>query len=115
MEGVEQVGVEQDSGGRQLATGAARIKPDDTVQPYPFATGAELCAHASRTGLAISDLMLENEKALRSEAQVRAGLLRIWEVMQACVKRGCEREGILPGGLKVKRRAAASSSAAKAW
>jgi L-serine dehydratase len=51
--------------------------------------------------------MMENEKALRPEAQVRSGLLRIWEVMQACVKRGCEREGILPGGLKVKRRAAA--------
>ncbi|WNG25410.1 L-serine ammonia-lyase [Cystobacter fuscus] len=75
--------------------------------PYPFKTGAELLALCQQHGLSISTLMLENEKALRSEAQVRAGLLRIWEVMQACVKRGCEREGLLPGGLKVKRRAAA--------
>jgi L-serine dehydratase len=75
--------------------------------PYPFKTGAELLALCQQHGLSISTLMMENEKALRPEAQVRAGLLRIWEVMQACVKRGCEREGILPGGLKVKRRAAA--------
>jgi L-serine dehydratase len=75
--------------------------------PYPFKTGAELLALCQQHGLSISTLLLENEKALRPEAQVRAGLLRIWEVMQACVKRGCEREGILPGGLKVKRRAAA--------
>jgi L-serine dehydratase len=75
--------------------------------PYPFKTGAELLALCQQHGLSISTLMLENEKALRSEAQVRSSLLRIWEVMQACVKRGCEREGLLPGGLKVKRRAAA--------
>jgi L-serine dehydratase len=59
------------------------------------------------TGLSISALMLENETAWRSEAEIRAGLLRIWEAMKACVKRGCEREGILPGGLKVRRRAVA--------
>jgi len=75
--------------------------------PYPFKTGAELLALCQQHGLSISTLMLENEKALRPEARVRAGLLRIWEVMHACVQRGCEREGILPGGLKVKRRAAA--------
>lgn len=75
--------------------------------PYPFKTGAELLALCHQHGLSISTLMMENEKALRPEAQVRAGLLRIWEVMQGCVKRGCEREGILPGGLKVRRRAAA--------
>ncbi|XHF15088.1 L-serine ammonia-lyase [Archangium gephyra] len=78
----------------------------DSSIPYPFKTGAELLALCHQHGLSISTLMMENEKALRPEAQVRAGLLRIWEVMQACVKRGCEREGILPGGLKVKRRAA---------
>jgi L-serine dehydratase len=81
--------------------------PQDRQVPYPFKTGAELLALCLQHGLSISTLMMENEKALRPEAQVRAGLLRIWEVMQACVKRGCEREGILPGGLKVKRRAAA--------
>jgi L-serine dehydratase len=79
---------------------------NDQPIPYPFKTGAELLALCHQHGLSISTLMMENEKALRSESRVRAGLLRIWEVMQACVKRGCEREGILPGGLKVKRRAA---------
>ncbi len=78
----------------------------DRKVPYPFKTGAELLSLCHQHGLCISTLMLENEKALRPEAEVRARLLRIWEVMQACVKRGCEREGILPGGLKVKRRAA---------
>ncbi len=53
--------------------------------------------------------MLENEKSLRSAAQVHDGLLDIWRAMEACVTRGCEREGMLPGGLKVKRRAAALS------
>jgi len=89
----------------ELATGADRIKPDDTVQPYPFTTGAELCEHASRTGLSISDLMLENEKAWRTESEIRAGLLEIWRVMQECVENGFRNEGLLPGGLKVRRRA----------
>jgi L-serine dehydratase len=57
--------------------------------------------------MSLSGLMLENEKALLGEPEVRAQVLRIWHAMEACVKRGCEREGILPGGLKVKRRAAA--------
>ncbi|WP_434381112.1 L-serine ammonia-lyase [Melittangium boletus] len=79
----------------------------ETRVPYPFKTGEELLSLCLRHGLSISTLMMENEKALRPEAEVRARLVRIWEVMQACVKRGCEREGILPGGLKVRRRAAA--------
>jgi L-serine dehydratase len=49
--------------------------------------------------------MLENEKAWRSEEEIRAGLLRIWDAMQKCVDRGCRQEGVLPGGLKVPRRA----------
>jgi L-serine dehydratase len=51
--------------------------------------------------------MLENERAWRSDADTRAGLLDIWGVMQACVRRGCEQEGVMPGGLHVRRRAAA--------
>ncbi|MFL6162052.1 MAG: L-serine ammonia-lyase [Jatrophihabitantaceae bacterium] len=89
----------------ELASGADRIKQDDTVQPYPFTTGAQLCGHASRTGLAISDLMLANEKVWRSEEEIRAGLLEIWRVMQECVQAGFGHEGLLPGGLKVRRRA----------
>ncbi len=88
------------------ATGADRIKPDDTRVPYPFATGAELLAHTRETGLSISALMLENERAFgRDEAEIRARLLEIWRIMRESVERGCTREGLLPGGLKVRRRA----------
>jgi L-serine dehydratase len=59
-----------------------------------------------KSGFSISTLMLENEKALMPENEVRAGVMQIWNAMDACIKRGCEREGILPGGLKVRRRAA---------
>ncbi|MBM7442019.1 L-serine ammonia-lyase [Streptomyces sp. HB132] len=82
------------------------IVPDDTVLKHPFRTGDELLRLARETGLSISSLMLENEKAWRTEDEVRAGLLEIWRVMQACIARGMSREGILPGGLKVRRRAA---------
>ncbi|MBT2209136.1 MULTISPECIES: L-serine ammonia-lyase [Actinomadura] len=88
------------------ATGADRIKPDDTVLPYRFDTAAELLERCRETGLSISALMMENEKAFgRSPQEVREGLLELWHVMRACVTRGCTREGLLPGGLKVRRRA----------
>lgn len=91
------------------AVGEDRIKLDDTVLTHPFRTGDELLRLAGDTGLSISALMLENEKAWRSEAEIRAGLLEIWQVMRACVSRGMSREGLLPGGLKVRRRAAHSA------
>ncbi|MEU6555859.1 L-serine ammonia-lyase [Streptomyces sp. NPDC046915] len=91
------------------AVGADRIKLDDTVLKYPFRTGDELLRLTSETGLSISSLMLENERAWRTEDEIREGLLGIWRVMQACVARGMSREGILPGGLKVRRRAAVSA------
>ncbi|MFG2326895.1 L-serine ammonia-lyase [Streptomyces sp. NPDC048568] len=88
------------------AVGADRIVLDDTVLKYPFRTGDELLRLARETGLSISALMLENERAWRDEDEIREGLLEIWRVMRACVDRGMTREGILPGGLKVRRRAA---------
>ncbi|MHC3474135.1 L-serine ammonia-lyase [Streptomyces sp. 7R007] len=88
------------------AVGADRIKLDDTALKYPFRTGDELLRQTRETGLSISSLMLENERAWRTEEEIRAGLLEIWRVMQACVSRGMSREGILPGGLRVRRRAA---------
>ncbi len=91
------------------AVGEDRIKLDDTVLKYPFRTGDELLRMSRETGLSIPALMLENEKAWRTEAEIRAGLLEIWQVMQDCVRRGMTREGILPGGLKVRRRAAAAA------
>ncbi|MGC9670888.1 L-serine ammonia-lyase [Planosporangium sp. 12N6] len=91
----------------ESAAGARRIVPDATPLRYSFTTGAELLRHATDNGLSISDVMRENELAWRSEAEVRAGLLGIWKVMRECVDAGCNREGTLPGGLKVRRRAAA--------
>ncbi|MDH6516361.1 L-serine dehydratase [Streptomyces sp. SAI-135] len=88
------------------AVGEDRIKLDDTVLKYPFRTGDELLRLTKDTGLSISSLMLENERAWRTEDEIRAGLLEIWRVMRACVSRGMSQEGILPGGLRVRRRAA---------
>ncbi|MCU0695066.1 MAG: L-serine ammonia-lyase [Myxococcaceae bacterium] len=81
--------------------------PSGRSIPYPFSTGEDLLELCNQHGFAISTLMLENEKATRTESEVRAGVVEIARAMEACVRRGCEREGILPGGLKVKRRAAA--------
>ncbi|MFP5227667.1 MAG: L-serine ammonia-lyase [Acidobacteriota bacterium] len=77
----------------------------DVALPYPFASAAELLQMASGKRLAIWELMLENETALRSREEVRAGILHIWDVMQGCIERGMATEGILPGGLSVRRRA----------
>jgi L-serine dehydratase len=93
------------------ALGADRVKPDDSVLRYPFSSGADLLRLARETGLCVSSLMLENEKAWRTEAEIRAGLLEIWRVMQECVRNGMGNEGILPGGLKVRRRAATAARA----
>ncbi|MHB1431265.1 MAG: L-serine ammonia-lyase [Streptosporangiaceae bacterium] len=86
--------------------GAPKVVADQTVVPHPFATGDELLAHTQATGLSISGVMLANERARRDEAAIRVGLDRIWSVMRECVQAGCEAEGVLPGGLKVRRRAA---------
>jgi L-serine dehydratase len=88
------------------APGESPVRPDETPLRFPFRTAVELLEHCERERLAISSVMLENEKAWRPEAEIRSGLLRIWEVMQGCVKRGYTTPGILPGGLKVERRAA---------
>lgn len=88
------------------AAGADRIVADTTALAWPFTTGKQLLAHCTEQGLSVSQVMLANEAAWRPEEETRAGLLRIWQVMQQCVAAGCEHEGILPGGLKVKRRAA---------
>jgi len=88
------------------ASGADKIKADDTPLAHPFLTGDQLLARTRETGLSISSVMLENEQSWRGEAEIREGLLRIWHVMQECVERGCTEHGVLPGGLKVRRRAA---------
>ena len=75
------------------------------LPPYPFDSGDELLAKCREHGLELFELVLANERTWRSEAEIRAGLLRIWGVMQACVERGFRQTGVLPGVLKVRRRA----------
>jgi L-serine dehydratase len=87
------------------AAGDPAVVADATPVPYPFGTGQELLGYCTATGLPISGIMLANELARRDEAEIRAGLLAIWAVMQECVARGCAADGVLPGGLKVRRRA----------
>jgi L-serine dehydratase len=81
------------------------VVPDPTPVRYPFRTGDELLAHAATTGLRISDIVMANEMAWHTEEDVRDGLLRIWSVMQECIQAGINATGVLPGGLKVRRRA----------
>jgi L-serine dehydratase len=90
----------------ELAAGADRIREDDRPLPHPFRSGAELLEICRRRGLSISAVMIENETAWRPQSETRAQLARIWEAMQECVRRGISREGVLPGSIKVRRRAA---------
>jgi L-serine dehydratase len=73
--------------------------------PYPFDSAAELLGHCKEHGLRISSLMMANEKVFRSEDEIRDGLMKIWRTMQQSITNGITTEGILPGGLKVRRRA----------
>ncbi|WP_374292779.1 L-serine ammonia-lyase [Paenirhodobacter enshiensis] len=75
--------------------------------PYPFRTAAEMLEMARTSGLTIARMKRMNERRFRTDAQIDAGLARIWEVMNGCLTRGLETDGILPGGLKVRRRAKA--------
>jgi L-serine dehydratase len=82
------------------------VVADPTPVRYPFSTGDELLIHAAETGLRISDIVMANEMTWHTEDHVRAGLLKIWSVMQECIQAGINTTtAVLPGGLKVRRRA----------
>ncbi|EWS52901.1 MULTISPECIES: L-serine ammonia-lyase [unclassified Methylibium] len=83
-----------------------KVVPDTTVLPHPYRSGDELLRLTRELGCSIAEVMRRNERHWRSDAEIDAGLLRIWRVMQACVERGLRTEGVLPGGYQVKRRAA---------
>ncbi len=109
-EEAEQTAGATDAGAATEATdaaGAAVLGAADGAQlPYPFSSGAELLARCREAGTSIAGVMLANELTWRSEAELRAALLRIWAVMQECVENGCTRtEERLPGSLLVRRRA----------
>jgi L-serine dehydratase len=87
-------------------SGHPQLLPDPTPVPYPFRTGTELLGFCRDEDLSVSQVMLANECVRRPEAEVRAGLLKIWSVMIDCIQNGCSTAGVLPGGLKVRRRAA---------
>lgn len=87
-----------------------RIVADTTALPYPFHSGDELLKLCVEHRLSIAQLMFENEKAWRGEDDIRASLREIWQAMQACVARGSREDGILPGGLKISRRAPAMAA-----
>jgi L-serine dehydratase len=76
-----------------------------SAPPYPFNTAAELLASCREHGLELFELMMANERTWKPEAEVRAELLQLWQVMQACVERGFRQTGVLPGVLRVRRRA----------
>ncbi len=83
----------------------ARETTSHAPPPYSFTSGAQLLARCREHGLEMYELVLANERTWASEAEVRARLLQIWRVMQACVERGFRQSGLLPGALKVRRRA----------
>lgn len=87
------------------ATDDNPIKPDTTQVMYPYSSAAELLQLCNSHKKSISDIIMANETAWRSQAQVTTDLLELWEAMQACVRAGCVNEGVLPGGLQVRRRA----------
>jgi L-serine dehydratase len=88
----------------QAASGV--LDMDRTVLPYDFSSAEELLRLCETHGLRVSQLMMANEKVWRSEEDIRSGLMRLWRAMQDCVDQGLKHEGILPGGLNVRRRAA---------
>ncbi|MGB6609559.1 MAG: serine dehydratase beta chain, partial [Acidobacteriaceae bacterium] len=84
---------------------APKAIPAGVAMPWPFSSAAELLRMAEELGAPIWKVMLANECALREPEDVRSGILHIWSVMLACMERGMTTEGILPGGLAVRRRA----------
>ncbi|MDF2178890.1 L-serine ammonia-lyase [Aliiglaciecola sp. CAU 1673] len=84
---------------------ATALKHEEQPVPYPFEKAADLLKHCKEHGMRISSLMLKNEQVFQSEKAVRTKLWHIWQVMRECVDKGIQKEGILPGGLKVSRRA----------
>ena len=93
-------------GGFVIKEGENTITHHQVELPFPINTSKDLVHWCMKTGMTISEVVLENENAWRTEQETIAGVLNIWKTMQECIYRGCHLRGILPGGLNVKRRAA---------
>jgi L-serine dehydratase len=95
-------------GGGFVKKEGEEVNSDTAIQlPFPIDTNADLLHWCRKTGMSISEVVIENEAAWRPEQDTRNGVMKIWNVMRECTYRGCHAEGMLPGGLHVKRRAAA--------
>lgn len=93
-------------GGFVVKEGEEKKTGSDIQLPFPINNSNDLLHWCMKTGMAINEVVLENENAWRPEKETREGVLKIWKVMSECIYRGCHTEGMLPGGLNVKRRAA---------
>ncbi len=94
-------------GGGFIVKAGAAANADDARRepPYEFNSAARLLEHGRQTGLEIHELVQARERTWRTDSELRAGLMRIWQVMQDCVRRGFDAQGLLPGVLGVRRRA----------
>ncbi|WP_458128675.1 L-serine ammonia-lyase [Pseudomonas sp. Z2-11] len=90
----------------QAQASSGVVDLDSTELPYDFSSAEELLALCRTNNLRVAELMMANEKVWRSEEEIRSGLMKLWRAMQDCVEQGLKHEGILPGGLNVRRRAA---------
>jgi len=92
-------------GGFVVQEGEDSIHAGEVDLPFPVQNAKDLLHWCIRTGLKVSELVLENEQAWRSEVETRVGILHIFETIRDCIYRGCHTSGVLPGGLNVVRRA----------
>lgn len=93
-------------GGFVIKEGETSVAATELQLPFPVNTAGDLLHWCRKTGLAIHEIVLENENVWRPEKETNDGILKIWQVMKECMYRGCHTEGVLPGGLSVRRRAA---------
>ncbi|AHG77387.1 L-serine dehydratase [Mannheimia varigena USDA-ARS-USMARC-1312] len=84
-----------------------QVNESDVLVPFPYKNAADLLAHCKNNGLPLSSVIWKNELALRSKDEISDYLKKIWQTMEACIERGLNTEGLLPGPLKVVRRASA--------
>lgn len=93
-------------GGFVHKEGEQQNEDSEVILPFPINDADDLLHWCMKTGMSISEIVMENENAWRNEQNTRSGLLNIWQTMKQCIFRGCHTYGLLPGGLNVKRRAA---------
>lgn len=91
-------------GGFIVQENEAASAAQEVQLPFPINHAEDILHWCIKTGLAVNEIVLENENAWRPESETRAGLMDIWQAMRECMYRGCHTQGYLPGGLNVKRR-----------